>query len=73
MKKSDAVRTNGRTSTTYMYTPYDPLLQIGGKEIPFIHQSSMRFLPQEIFKGVRDKEIRSGVEYSQCGCMKTIL
>ena len=48
MKKSATVRTNGRTSATY--TPYDPQLQIGGKEIPFIHQSPMRFLGQEIFK-----------------------
>ena len=60
MKKSATVRTNGRTSATY--TPYDPQLQIGGKEIPFIHQSPMRFLGQEIFKDLSDKEIRSGVE-----------
>ena len=50
----------GRTSATY--TPYDPQLQIGGKEIPLIHQSPMRFLGQEIFKDLSDKEIRSGVE-----------
>ena len=35
MKKSHIVRTNGRTST--IYTPYDPQLEIDGKEIPFIH------------------------------------
>ena len=48
MKKSDIVSTNERTSTTY--TPHDP------------QQSSMRFLGQEIFKNLSDKEIRSGVE-----------
>ena len=70
MKKSDAVRTNGRTSTTY--TPYDPQLQIGGKEIPFIHQSSMRFLSQEIFKDLSDKEIRSGVESKLINLLLTV-
>ena len=40
MKKSNIVRTNGRTSATY--APYDPQLHISGKNIPFIHQSSVR-------------------------------
>ncbi|XP_072033403.1 uncharacterized protein [Amphiura filiformis] len=60
-------RRNGRTSTTY--APYDPQLHISGKDIPFINQSSMRFLGQEIFKDLNDKEVRYGVESK----LKTLL
>ncbi|XP_072039086.1 uncharacterized protein [Amphiura filiformis] len=66
MKKSNTVRTNGRTTT---YAPYDPQLHISGKDIPFIHQSSMRFLGQGIFKDLNDKEVRYGVESK----LKTLL
>ena len=47
-KKSDIVRTNGRTSTAY-----DPQLEIGGKEILFIHQS----LPI-VFEGSYSRDIQ---------------
>ena len=54
MTKSDIVRTNGRTLTAY--TPYDPQFEIGEKEVPIIHQSSMKILGQEIFKDLSDKD-----------------
>ena len=60
MRKSDIVRTNGRTSTAY--TPYDPQLEIGGKEIPFIHQIVFEVSRSRILKDLSDKEIRSGEE-----------
>ena len=60
VKKSEFLKTSRRTSTAN--TPYDPQLEIGGIEIPFIHQSSMRFLGLEIFKDLSDKEIISGVD-----------
>ena len=61
MKTSDIVRTNGRTSTAN--TPYDPQLEIDGKEIdsnypPIFYE----VFGQEIFKDLSDKGIRSGVK-----------
>ena len=60
MKKTRVPQPRGKVSTPY--TPYDPQLCIDGKEIPFIHQTAMRFLGQEIYKDLSDKEVKAKVE-----------
>ena len=60
MKKISMTKQNGKVSK--VYTPYDAQLSIEGQEIPFIHHKSMRFLGQEIFKDLSDKDVRTQVE-----------
>ena len=60
MKRTRILQPSGKVSTPY--TPYDPQLSIDGREIPFIHQTAMRFLGQDIYKDLSDKEARGKVE-----------
>lgn len=59
MKKTQLENAQGKITRPYL--PYDPKLKIDGKEIPFIHQASMRFLGIEIYKDLNDKEVRKMV------------
>nr|XP_054769560.1 uncharacterized protein LOC129277399 [Lytechinus pictus] len=59
MKNTMVTQQNGRRSA--QYTPYDAQLCIDGQEIPFIHHTSMRYLGQEIFKDLSDREVRTQV------------
>ena len=55
LRNISVTQQNGKISASH--TPYDPHLCIGRKQIPFIHQTSMRFLGQEIFYDFSDKEV----------------
>ena len=59
MKRMPLVNAQGKTTRSYV--PYDPKLEIAGKEMPFIHQAPMRFLGEEIYKDLSDSEVRATV------------
>ena len=41
--------------------PYVSKLKVAGKEIPFIHQASMRFIGEELYQDLSDSEVRATV------------